>query len=310
MKTPNLSQFLINRYNLPDDSAFEKGRMIYAQNCARCHSSQDSVKTDRVTSVDDFTGVDFLKTETAANGEIYRTDFLGNDKSTDANGYLGIYSCRALHSNHMKNHVWEEFASVTYKEKPTTITGRRGQVAEGGRGYMRNVPLLNVWAHAPFLHNNALGPELCGDPAKIPQGLNMWRTSVDGKQIGSNKTLCEASFDPSMEGRLKLFDASVDELLTVPSERRKKIPQIDTDVVIPLGIRLKKGDSQSGTLQSIPLQLVIPMGFPVNKIGSFNIKDFVIDMSGAVPLYEKYSEAFEKNKTEEGKKALEDFNNY
>ena len=36
----------------------------------------------------------------------------------------------------------------------------------GGRGYYRNVSLLSVWAHAPFMHNNAIGPEICGKPAQ------------------------------------------------------------------------------------------------------------------------------------------------
>ena len=34
----------------------------------------------------------------------------------------------------------------------------------GGRGYYRNISLVNAWAHAPFMHNNAIGPELCGNP--------------------------------------------------------------------------------------------------------------------------------------------------
>ena len=36
----------------------------------------------------------------------------------------------------------------------------------GGRGYYRPPSLLSVWAYAPFMHNNAIGPEVCGKPAR------------------------------------------------------------------------------------------------------------------------------------------------
>src|SRR3546814_14027999 len=35
----------------------------------------------------------------------------------------------------------------------------------GGRGYYRNISLLSAWAHAPFVHNIAIGPEICGKPS-------------------------------------------------------------------------------------------------------------------------------------------------
>ena len=71
--------------------------------------------------------------------------------------------CRALHSNHMAGHVWQEYGSETLRARPPDPNIKEPH--DGGRGYYRNISLLSVWAHAPFMHNNAIGPELCGKPA-------------------------------------------------------------------------------------------------------------------------------------------------
>ena len=80
------------------------------------------------------------------------SNWLGNDVPTPVSE-VGTYRCRALHSNHLKGHVWEEFGSETYRARPAV-----SPLPGGGRGYYRNVSLLNVWAHAPFLHNFARLP--------------------------------------------------------------------------------------------------------------------------------------------------------
>ena len=36
----------------------------------------------------------------------------------------------------------------------------------GGRGYYRPPSLLSLWAYAPFMLNNGIGPEVCGKPSK------------------------------------------------------------------------------------------------------------------------------------------------
>ena len=127
----------------------DRGRQVFAQNCARCHSTQDGPVEAR----------DYHKESQIAG---VREDWLGNDQATPASE-VGTYGCRALHSNHMTGHVWEEYASETYRsrEPDTNLADKTG----GGRGYYRNISLVDLWAHAPFLHNNAIGPELCGKPS-------------------------------------------------------------------------------------------------------------------------------------------------
>lgn len=60
---------------------------------------------------------------------------------------IGTNTCRARTTNWMEGHIWGPFSSDQYKRRPT-----------GGPGFYRNVPLLGIWATAPFFHNDRLGP--------------------------------------------------------------------------------------------------------------------------------------------------------
>lgn len=89
----------------------------------------------------------------------------------------GTPSARALASNAITNHIWDNFSSITYKELPDVggisyfdaISGSDAtfQAPGGGRGYYRPASLVSLWATAPYLHNNALGAFL-NDPS--PKG--------------------------------------------------------------------------------------------------------------------------------------------
>ena len=76
----------------------------------------------------------------------------------------------------------------------------------GGRGYYRPPSLLSVWAYAPFMHNNAIGPEVCGKPSS--PSVDFYSSPYvddDGKPV-ANPPPC-VPFDPSVEGRYQLFKA-------------------------------------------------------------------------------------------------------
>jgi hypothetical protein len=53
----------------------------------------------------------------------------------------------------MAGHIWAAFSSDQYKDRPT-----------GGPGFYRDMPLVGIWATAPFFHNNRLGRNT-GDPS-------------------------------------------------------------------------------------------------------------------------------------------------
>ena len=99
---------------------------------------------------------DFTATDPA--DPTLRLDWLGNDEVAPASE-IGTYPARALHSNHMQSRVWAEYASLTEQARPADPL-RPEVMKGGGRGYYRNISLLSAWAHAPFMHNNAIGPEI------------------------------------------------------------------------------------------------------------------------------------------------------
>src|SRR5690606_6084885 len=124
--------------------------------------------------------------------------WLGNDEVSPASE-IGTYTARALHSNHMPGRVWEQYAALDLHERPAD--SNLPEVMKGnGRGYYRNISLLSAWAHAPFLHNNAIGPEICGRPGDA--AVDFYRSpyvDAEGKPLASAPDCWP--FDPSVEGR-------------------------------------------------------------------------------------------------------------
>ncbi|MFL6290381.1 MAG: cytochrome c [Thermoanaerobaculia bacterium] len=246
--------------------AVTRGKRVFVESCARCHSSQPNPTEN----------TDFLAVDRAG----HRIDWLGNDEVKEASE-VATYRCRALHSNHMQGHVWEQYGSETYRNRPA-VTGITDK-ADGGRGYYRNISLINAWAHAPFLHNNAMGPEICGKPSSCAddQGLDkcLYRSPYVkiGKQ-GGQMTYARAgrqddcvAYDPSVEGRYKLFEASLDELLN-PRQRQDKVSLLDQDIRIDFGLRTFRGHN----IRSFKLS--VPEGLPAGRLVSLDFKPFVADL--------------------------------
>jgi hypothetical protein len=115
-------------------------------------------------------------------------------------------SARAAATNGMHGHLWEDFASQTYKElnavgpisfrDPFSGSEKSYETPSGGPGYYRVPTLISIWATAPFLHNNALGT---------------------------------FNNDPSVKGRLAAFDDAISKLLW-PEKRRTPSQQWVWDV--------------------------------------------------------------------------------
>lgn len=267
------TEFIERRYG---EGSIQRGQKIFANNCAQCHSSQNfSSKENLSPNENSFESVNFQALKTLEGShEVIRADWLGNDKST-AIGEVGTYSCRSLHTNHMAGHVYAPFASDSYRNLPSTTYDQFGKKIEGGPGYYRNISLLNVWAHAPFMHNNAIGPEICGTLNAKHQVLT---TSVAGRQLDSTgKYRCDSYYDPTVMGRLQLYDKSMDELLTHESKRRHKVTLVDVPIQFPLGIK--------------DMYLEFGKGTPLNAIANFDIKSFLYDFTFANARLEEHGEA-------------------
>jgi len=301
VKNKKFIEFVEKRYG----ASVEQGKQIFTQRCSECHSSQNTDRSDLTQRSSLSDAVDYFKTVTLPSGEIVRSDWLGNDKSTSVKE-LGTYMCRSIHTNHSKGHVYEEFGSETLRNRRAVgLTNSKGQALTDGRGYYRNISLLNAWAHAPFLHNNAVGPEICGNEKVIGEDkqFNLWKPTARASSP-SRVGRCESSFDPSVNGRIALFEKSFDELLTPTSRRDKKVAYTDVDISFPLGFKLEVNDEKTGLLKSAPLALIIPKGTPVSYITSLDMKSLGADFIDFVPLYKEYKLAMLSSKVSDTVKAI------
>ena len=234
--------------------AVARGKHVFAANCARCHSSQ----------AEPFDGRDFRET-IALDGGTIRKDFLGNDQPQLVSE-IGTNRCRALHSNHMNGHVWDQYASDTYHARPRDPNLQEPD--DGGRSYYRNISLVSVWAHAPFMHNNAIGPEICGAPSDSAAELYVSPYVDSQGNPLANPPPCWP-YDPSVDGRYQLFKESMHDLL-YPRDRVSKIKKLDADILIEFGPKIF-GDQQ-------PMAVRIPQGTSVGLMGNFQHKQFVVDL--------------------------------
>jgi cytochrome c5 len=162
-----------------DPAVLDLGKTVFGEQCARCHSSK---LPPEVTQ-----GLDKQSPQAAAawvklvkTPDFLDKNFLSDDDryplvSTDPRMAIGTNSNRALGTNPDTGHLWQNFSSVTFKqlpspgqlvlENPFDVTKKINYpIPQGGGGYYRTPSLINVWATAPFFHNNLLG-KFTGDPS-------------------------------------------------------------------------------------------------------------------------------------------------
>jgi hypothetical protein len=168
-------------YAPKDDAVLQRGKIVFAENCARCHSSKQPPA--------DYAG-DKMQWFTQA---VLRDDFLLGNFLSDDERYpvseIGTNAERALASNAESGHIWQEFSSESYKTSAAVRVQRLANPvlpllpvpavkATGGRGYYRTPSLVSAWATAPFLHNNSVGmyngdPSVAGRVAAYESAMTM-----------------------------------------------------------------------------------------------------------------------------------------
>ncbi len=275
-----------DKYLTADAKTLEHGKMVFADTCARCHSSKyptpppdidlgNCVAKDYLTCFKRFwtwTQTDEYKTQ--MRKIVLAPDFLdGNYLSTDVRipvTLLRTNICSPLATNALAGNIWDNFSSQSYKSLPSVgtvtisdpFTGKPMpyKMPAGGRGYTRVPSLISLWSTAPFLLNNTVG---------------------------------RFSSDPSVDARMKVFDDSIEKMLW-PEKRQRdsvlgdKVPgTIDrttarSNVTIPVGFVPKILQPLQGTLHRWLPWLVasggdivlgpIPKGIPVGLLSNLQMR--------------------------------------
>ena len=232
-----------SNYLTTDGKLLERGKLVFAENCASCHSSkrppagQDETEWFRA--------------------EVLKPDFrVGNFFSDDRRysvAKIKSNAGRAAATNAKRGHIWDSFSSETYKSLPSvgaidvwnpyTDKTEKFTIPGGGPGYYRTPSLISVWSSAPLLHNNALG-----------------------KFTGN----------PSVEGRMEAFNDAIEKLLW-PEKRLDKGSiwrtsqecslQLQLEVIPqPLRALLRPHADADGYFRLGP----IPEGTPVNLLANID----------------------------------------
>ena len=185
-------------YLSTDESLMNHGKLIFANSCAHCHSSKQPPP-----------GIDPESGDGKAwfRAAVMKPDFLENNFLSSDQRYplsrIRTNSARALGTNAMSGHVWDNFSSTNYKELPlpedlefynpwdeTQPIKFQPKAKKTGPGWYRVPSLVSLWSSAPFLHNNALG-KFTGDPS-VAGRLEAFNDAVE-KLLWPEKRLGKAS---------------------------------------------------------------------------------------------------------------------
>jgi cytochrome c5 len=232
-------------YITTDAAIMTRGKEVFAESCAECHSSKQPPP-----NIDPRSG----EGKAWFRAAVMEPDFLKNNFLSDDKRYpvtkIETNSARAFASNAKAGHIWANFSSLTYKElspvdeleffnpfdetHPIKFKPKDKNV---GPGYYRTASLVSLWSSAPFLHNNALG-----------------------KYNG----------DPSVAGRMDAFNYAVENLLW-PERRLARAAIRRTLNECSLHLRIESVPKPLRTLADSNGYIVIgplPKGVPINLIAN------------------------------------------
>jgi hypothetical protein len=206
-----------------DARTLEHGKNVFADTCARCHSSKGIAPPAELdVNADKCAGAAYLGcfkrywswTQTddykkrmraiVAAPDFLKENYLSSDGRVPVT-LLRTNICSPLATNAIAGNIWDNFSSQSYKQLPSVgkvtlynpFTGERFQypMPAGGRGYTRVPSLIALWSTAPYLLNNSVGP---------------------------------FDYDPSVASRMKSFQASIEQMLW--PEKRDPDPALGSKV--------------------------------------------------------------------------------
>jgi hypothetical protein len=291
------------KYLTDDQNLLDIGKTVFAERCARCHSSKlpEPVRGMADPEAGSCNGSNYLNCwsrywEWTKSGDfkskmrviVKSPDFLkGNFLSSEFRVPLTLLktnACSPLATNAIAGNIWDNFSSQSYKELPSVgvvqvqdpFTGANHpyQMPGGGRGYTRPPSLISLWSTAPFLLNNTVG---------------------------------DFSADPSVAARMRSFQSGIEQMLWPETRTRdsvlgdKGVGQIDRttetsylivpvgympDILValrkPLGWLFRGFFNPDGGLKIGP----IPKGTPVGLLGNLNIVSEQTDLWSRIKMTE------------------------
>ena len=316
-----------------DEGLVDRGKEVFAENCAACHSSKQpppepSFGIDTDICEGGGAGPQYLECWGRywdwAQSEDYKSKMLamvkdanfleGNYLSTERRvpmDLLGVNACSPTATNGLKDDIWNDFTSSTYKSLPPVgpvqvehpVSGAQSsfQALGNGRGFLRPASLVSLWTSAPYMLNNAVGYErhYYGPDyyAKVetpePAAENATAETTENTGAGyeyRTAVSCPASdpnspYLPCVENRVANFEQSIRKMLT-PDTRRKDgvtssaVPgymyrtSAASCLKIPAGFSPKIVQRWSGLLNKIAPWAVKPDG--AIEVGPFP-KDFPVN---------------------------------
>ena len=228
-----------DKYLTKDKAQLTRGKAVFAERCARCHSSKAPVPAEGVdpggcsgpnyldcwnkywtwTKTDDYKK---KMREIVLKDDFLKDNFLSSELRVPVT-LLQTNACSPLATNAIENNIWDNFSSRTYKDLPSVgsitvhdpLTGeqKKYQMPAGGRGYTRPASLVSLWSTAPFLLNNTVGDL---DPGS-------------GYSQNTKKDIYNPS--PSVDSRMKSFNDSIEKMLW--PEKRDKDPVLGSKIQGP-----------------------------------------------------------------------------
>jgi hypothetical protein len=222
-----------DKYLTKDRGLLTKGKIVFAERCARCHSSKAPVPAEGVDP-GGCSGPHYMEcwdkywawTKTDEYKKkmreiVLKDDFLtGNYLSSELRvpvTLLQTNACSPLATNAIEDNIWDNFSSRTYKDLPSVgtitvndpLTGAQGSyvMPGGGRGFTRPASLISLWSTAPFLLNNTVG-------RLTPKAANDLYNPA-----------------PSVDARMDTFQDSIDKMLW--PEKRDKDPELGGNIPGP-----------------------------------------------------------------------------
>ncbi len=289
-----------DRYLNDDAATLDRGKTVFAERCARCHSSKlpHPVVGMAGPGAETCNGPDYLscwnkywawtKTDEFKQEMLkivkdpnFLTDnFLSTEFRVPVT-LLQTNACSPLARNALAGNIWDNFSSQSYKDLPSVgdvtvrdpFTGEDRQVTlpAGGRGYTRPPSLISLWSTAPFLLNNTVGP-FNEDPS-IAARMQVFQKSIEQMLWPEKRTPDDVLGDKGV-GLIQRTTAT--SWVKVPAGF---LPGVVTSLRGPLNWLLPGAFDDDGNLRLGP----IPKGTPVDLLGNFDPipeeKGLVADLS-------------------------------